>query len=119
MTVTSSDFINGPLADLGVSVTYTPVTTTQHNITGQDEFSDGSTSTITVVFENANQKYSLDKAGLTQGADARMFCKDTQTIRRNDKITYNSHTYRVENVSKRYFKDQAMFQTVLLYLITP
>jgi hypothetical protein len=117
MAITESDFTNGPINDLGVSVTYTPVTVVENNITGEKETTDGTSSTITVVFENTNQKYSLDKAGLTEGANARMFCDKDQSISRNDKITHQSNTYRVETVSTRRFGSNAIFKTVLLYLV--
>lgn len=113
----SDDFLNGPIADLGVSVTYTPITVRENNMTGQKETTSGSSSTITVVFENANQKYDLTRAGLVEGADARMFIKPDQDMNREDQITYDGNTYRVETVSLRKFGGNSIFKTVLLFLI--
>ncbi len=116
-TPTISDFIDGPLTDHGLEVTYIPVTRVTNNMTGENELTDGTAQTITVVFENANTKYDLLKAGQTKGADARMFVKPTDTINKEDKITHNSITYRVETVSMRRFKKSNIFQTVLLYRV--
>ena len=114
---TANDFENGPLNDFGVDVTRTPVTVTTDNIGGQKTYSNGSDSTITVVFENPNQNFGLDKAGLTEAFDARLFCKATQTMNKYDKIAYDSRDYRVDKVSIRHFNGTAMFKTVNLFFI--
>ncbi len=114
---TNQDFLDGPIVDHGVTVTRTPVTVAKNNMTGENELTDGNTENITVVFENANTKYDLLNAGQTKGADARMFCKQDQTMNKQDKILHNSITYRVDTVSMRRFNSNNMFQTVLLYLI--
>ena len=48
--VTSQDFTDGPVADHGVTAVRTPVTVTINNITGHNEYSDGNTNNITIVF---------------------------------------------------------------------
>lgn len=116
--VTSQDFTDGPVADHGVTAVRTPVTVTINNITGHNEYSDGSTNNVTIVFENANRKYSFNKAGLTKGADARGFVIGNETINKNDKITLNSITYRVDTVSTRFFGANAIFKTLLLFEIS-
>ena len=117
MAITENDFINGPQSDFGVTVTRTPVTTAIHNITGEKVYVDTSTNTLTAVFENANQKYSFDKQGLTKGADARMFIKGSETLNKNDKILHNSKNYRVDTVSDRLFAGNTIFKTILLFEI--
>lgn len=117
MAITENDFIDGPSADFGVTVTRTPVTTSIHNITGEKIYVDASTNTLTGVFENTNQKYSFDKAGLTKGADARMFIKGTATLNKNDKILHNSKNYRVDTMSQRLFASNVIFKTILLFEI--
>ena len=71
---TSDDFINGPLADFGVTVTRTPVTTTT-DFHGDKTYTDGTDEDIDVVFENPKTKYGLDKSGLLKNYDARIFAK--------------------------------------------
>ncbi|KKL54084.1 hypothetical protein LCGC14_2268960 [marine sediment metagenome] len=111
------DFNNGPLGDFGVSVTRTPVTVTTANISGQKTYSDGSPASITVVFENPKQDYGLDKAGLTEHFDARMFVAYDQTINKYDKITHNSKVYRVDKVTDRLFNGNTIFKIVNLFFI--
>ena len=113
--VTESDFTNGPSTDFGTSATHTPVTTTTHNITGEKLYSDGTPVALTIVMENANKSYSFMKAGLTEGADARMFVIGSATISKNDKILHNTVTYRVDAVSERLFAGNKIFKTVLLF----
>jgi len=112
----STDFELGPLSNFGVEVTRTAVTTTT-DFSGNKKYTDGSDTTITVVFKNPNQKFDLDKAGLTEGADAIMFTKATETINKYDKITYDSDVYRVDTVSTRNFDGTAMFKTVTLFYV--
>ena len=114
---TANDFENGPLSDFGVDVTRTPVTTTTDNIGGQKTYTDGTDEIITVVFENPNKNYGLDKSGLTKDYDARMFIKTTQTMEKYDKITYESNVYMVDKVSIRNFNGTAMFKTINLFFI--
>ena len=112
----ADDFINGPLSDFGVEVTRTPVTITT-DFHGNKKYTDGTDETITVVFENPNQSYSLDKAGLTKVYDAKMFTQQDQAISKYDKITYDSKIYRVDNASIRNFNGNAIFKMVTLFYI--
>lgn len=114
---TESDFTTGPAADFGITVTRTPVTTNIHNITGEKVYVDAATNTLTAVFENANKKYDLNKQGLTEGADARMFVIGSETLNKNDKILHNSTNYRVDTISERLFAGNSIFKTVLLFEI--
>lgn len=113
---TTDDFINGPLADFGVTVTRTPVTTTT-NFHGDKTYADGTNGTMEVVFENPNTKYPIDMSGITKVYDARMFTKSDATINKYDKITHDSKVYRVDNVSLRHFGTEAIFKTVNLFYI--
>jgi len=114
--MTGDDFSNGPLADFGVEVTRTPVTMTT-NFHGNKTYSDGTNETIDVVFSNPNKKFGLDKSGLTEVYDAKIFIKSTQTMNKYDKITHDSKVYRVDTVSKRNFNGTLMFKTVNLFYL--
>ena len=118
MSPTFLDFNNGPIVDFGETVVRTPVTTTKDNMSGQKTYSDGSDENITVVFENPNQNFGLDKAGLNEQFDARMYIKYDQTMNKYDKITHKSKIYRVSKVSPRDFGGNVMFKTVNLFFIT-
>ena len=112
----SDDFSNGPLVDFGVSVTRTPVTMIT-DFNGNKTYTDGTDETISVVFENPDKSFTLDKAGLTEVYDAKMFTIPDQTINKYDKITYDSKVYRVDTVSPRNFNGTTMFKAVKLFFI--
>jgi len=112
----SSDFVNGPLSDFGVVAVRTPVTMTT-DFHGNKTYTDGTDATIEVVFENPNKSFTLDKAGLDEVYDAKMFTTPAQTINKYDKITYDSKVYRVDTVSPRNFDGTVMFKTVTLFFI--
>ncbi len=115
MTV-ATDFVI-ILADLGVTVVRTPVTTTNSNIGGQKTYSDGSNANVTAVFANPSQNFALDKSGLTEISDAKLYVTPATTINKRDKITYQSKTYRVDKISKRIFEGVVGFKVVLLFLV--
>jgi len=111
-----TDFTNGPLSDFGVSVTRTPVTMTT-DFHGNKTYTDGTDATIEVVFENPNKSFTLDKAGLNEVYDAKMFTLPDETINKYDKITYDSKVYRVDAVSPRNFNGTTMFKMVTLFFV--
>ena len=114
MTV-ATDFVI-ILADLGVTVVRTPVTKTD-KFSGQKDYSDGSNSNVTAVFTNPSQNFALDKSGLTEISDAKLYVLPAETISKYDKITYQSKVYRVDKISKRIFQGTVGFKVVLLFLI--
>jgi len=113
---TGNDFILGPLADFGVEVTRTPVTVTT-DFSGDKTYTDGTDETIDVVFENPSQSFNLDKAGLTEAFDAKMYTEQDQTISKYDKITYDSKVYRVDTIRKVRFDGNGIFKTVTLFFV--
>jgi len=113
-----NDFENGPLNDLGVTVTRTPVTESDSNIGGQRTYTDGTTIMFTAVIKNITKGYFLDKAGETIRADALLMVDPDTTINKHDKIGYNSQTYRVDAVSPRIFEGTTQFKSAILFLIT-
>ena len=113
-----TDWDDGPLADLGVTVSRTPVTESDSNIGGQKTYTDGTPANITAVIQNITKGFYVTKAGETIRADALLFVASTQTINKHDKITYNSQTYRVDAVSPRIFGTTTLFKSAILFLVT-
>lgn len=112
----AADFLAGALTDFPIVVSRTPVTIQFDNTSSDRNLTEGTPANITVVFENDNVAYSLTEAGLQEGADARMFVQSTDTINKEDKITYNGVDYRVESVSVRYDGGaDECYKVVLLY----
>lgn len=111
----NTDFDLGPLTDLGVTVTRTPVTVTEDNISGQKTYSDGSTNEVTAIFCNPDQNFALDKAGLTEICDGRIYVTATETLNKYDKILHEGKTYRVDKIDVRKFNGDDMFKRALLF----
>ena len=98
--IESGDFINIPLNDIGVTVSRTPVTKTT-GFSGDETLTDGSPENITAVFLRRTDTWKMSAEGLRQDADGYIMVAPTQTLNRDDKITYDSETYRVGDVIKR------------------
>lgn len=77
-------------------VTHTPVTKTTDNISGAETLTDGTPVQISITFYRQEDIINQAFEGLFQGADAVALYRDTITINKNDKITYDGQTYRVE-----------------------
>lgn len=105
------------LVDLGTSVTRTPVTKTNDNVTGDRDTSDGTDTTITVIFRNPNIIHDWKEQGEEKGATTQCFAAAATTINKEDKLTWNSLVFRVKNVSGRYSADTLIFQKIDLELI--
>lgn len=112
----SEDFSNGPLNEFGVNVTRTPVTMTT-DFHGNKTYTDGADEIIEVIFSPYNKEYHLDKSGLTEAWNARIFTSTSITINKYDKITYDSKVYRVDKVVTRSFNGTDMFKVANLFLI--
>lgn len=114
---TGNDFVDGPLSDLGVTVVRTPVTVSLSNYSGQKTYTNGNTNNITAVFVNPNQNFALDKSGLTEVFDGKMFVRASETITKYDKIAYNSNNYIVDKVTLKKFGSNNMFKAVILFFV--
>ena len=116
---TNADFENGPLKDHGVTVSRTPVTEVQHNVTGDRVFTDGSPVNISAVFTNPNLVHDLANRGEQENAEVIAVVKGDVTIIKGDKLSWNSYVFRVESVMPRYFGSDLIFKKLILTLITP
>lgn len=112
----STDFTNGPLSDFGVTAVRTPVTMTT-GFHGNKTYTDGTDEDISLVFDPYTKNYSLDKAGLTQVWDARVFIGPDATLNKYDKITHDSKVYRVDKVSTRDFNGTTVFKVAMLFYL--
>lgn len=109
--------MNSALKDHGVDVTHTPATITNNNVTGDREITDGTPTTIKIVFENPNLIFDLLNQGESENSDVKAFVKNDVVVNHNDKIEWNNIKFRVENVSPRYFGANHIFNTIKLFLI--
>lgn len=113
----AADFTKGPLEDLGVSVTRTPVTKTNDNVTGDKDTSEGTDVSITVVFKNPNQIFNWKEQGEEKGATTQCFVSATTTINKEDKILWQTLNFRVKAVSEKYSANTLIFKKIDLELI--
>ena len=102
----------------GRSVTITPVTKRISNVTGDEELITGTSVTTTAYVTIKTAPWTFDKEGLIQGGDVLMLVKPTVSIGKDDKVTFNSVDYRVQDLLNR---SQAggttMFKSVNLFRI--
>ena len=105
------------LADNGSDVTHTPVTETNDNVTGDRELTDGTNVTIKVIFKNPSILYDWKNQGEEKGATIQCFAGAATTITKEDKITWQTLTFRVKAVSPRYSADTLIFQKIDMELI--
>lgn len=117
MAPTSADFTTGPLADHGVTVSRTPITKTNDNVTGDKILSEGTPVNISVVFANPDIIYDLLESGETKNTSVNMYVEGTVTINKEDKITWNNLNFRVANIDPRYFNGNLIFKRIQLFLI--
>lgn len=117
----SIDITNTPfltmITNFGKSLTRTPVTKTTNNTTGDEVLTDGTSSTVTAAFYKSNDDYILSNPGLIKGADAVVMFLPTQTINKDDKITYSGETFRVHEVETRLLGTTVMYKFARLFLI--
>lgn len=113
-----TNFLNKAITGYGVNVTRTPVTKTISNTYGDETLTDGKDATIKVFIVKKNTKWFIEQAGEFEQADALMLTKHDQTIAKNDKITYLTRIYRVQEVLERTAGEgQVVYKVCPLYLI--
>jgi len=85
----------------GKTISRTPVTKSEDPLSGDELLTDGTAVNITGSFYRKEDEWAQDKEGLFQNADAVALVKDSVTINKNDKLTYDLETYRVHEVVPR------------------
>ncbi len=111
------DLFNAYLLELGATVTRVPVTKTTSNIEGDETLTDGTSETITVYFMREAQEWFFEKPGRIEEGDAFMLIKSDQAMNPNDKIIYDSETFRVHRVIERFVSNDKNYKQVNLFLI--
>jgi len=105
------------LTDLGDSVTRTPVTETNDNVTGDRDPADGTGVTITVIFKNPSVLFDWKEQGEEKGATTQCFAAAATTINKEDKITWQTLLFRVKAVSGRFSASTKILQKIDLEFI--
>jgi hypothetical protein len=89
------------ITNFSKSVTRTPVTKSTSNFSGDETLTDGTPGAISAAFYRKEDEWMQDKIGLLQGADAIIMVLPSQTLNKDDKITYDSENYRVDKIITR------------------
>lgn len=82
----------------GRIITKTIVVKTLSSDYGQETLTESSTTNLKVHFVRTNDKYTYEKAGLFNKADALMLVRGADTINRDDLMTVDGNEYRVSEV---------------------
>lgn len=85
----------------GDVVTIAPKTKTIDNTSGDETLGAGSAVSTQVYIVRKNSPWFFDKAGLLEGGDAQMLTKPGVTVNKDDIVTWNGHSYRIQNVLNR------------------
>jgi len=96
----AADFEDTVLKDWGVTVSRTPVTTTFTG-NGNETRTNGTPANITAHIHLNKPDYSQNEEGLFNKVTGYIMVKGSETIFRNDILTYNSIKYRVTSVTAR------------------
>lgn len=93
------------------TVTRTPVTKTTDGVTGDETLTDGSAdSSYECILIRMEDKWALDNPGLIQNADAIVLVDEAQTLNKDDKITEQGETYRVDSIKTDYMGEIAFLR---------
>lgn len=99
------------------TISRTPITITENPLTGEETLTDGEAADITGAFFHKSDEWLQDKPGLIQNADAILLVKSSVTINKNDKLTYDSKTYRVDDVVTRRLGTVVFYKAANCFLI--
>lgn len=106
------------MTNFGKTLSRTPVTKTNHALNNEEVLTDGTAVSITGCLFRRETDWTQERAGLFEEADAVLMVQSDVTINQNDKITYDSETYRVEKVVTRRLGTTAFNKTAQLFKIS-
>jgi hypothetical protein len=99
------------------SLTYTPVTKTTDNITGDETITDGTPATISGAFFKRDQTYSQTFEGLFKDAPAILLVLPDVELVKNGYIEYDGEKYQNrDGLFKRKLGVTHMYNVARLYL---
>jgi hypothetical protein len=99
------------------TITRTAVTKTTSNSSGVETLTEGSTNTILGALFRKEDAWSQDKMALFQNADAILLIQLTETLNKDDKITYDSENYRVDKITTRRLGEVEFYKVAQLFKI--
>lgn len=85
------------ITNFSKSLTYTPVTKTTDNITGDETITDGTPATISGAFFKREQSFPQAVEGLFKDADAIVMLLPAVEVVKNGFIAYDGETYQIRD----------------------
>lgn len=95
--IKSDNFTKTALLRNGITVSRTPITIT-YSGNGDEIRTEGTPENITVIFHRRQPNFTQNEEGLVETSSGYIMTGPTQTINRNDLITYSGETFRVTSV---------------------
>ena len=114
--IDSTDFVTNPIADIGRTVSRTPITKTEDNISGREALAEGTPVNITADFFRRERGWSWDKEGKIEGGDAFLYVGPLVTLNEQDLITVDGITYEVRNLITIKAASTAMYKYANLFI---
>ncbi len=112
--ITTEDFRNGPLNDLGITISWEEVTKTTNNISGDETLTYSSAENKTVYFTKRMIRYEQGPIGLIDLGDATILSPTDYGFKKDDKITVRGETYIITEVLRGRADSEHLFDTCKL-----
>lgn len=100
----------------GCSVDLYPVTKSISNDYGDETLTEGTKQTIKVYIVKQNHRWTFDEEGQIEGGDALLLVPSTITIKKDDRIAFDSENYIVENTQERFVEGKLIYTKCNLFL---
>ena len=105
------------ITNFSKTVSYTSVTKTTDNITGDETISEGTPADISGAFFKKDQSYNQEIEGLFKDADAILMLLPAVTVAKNGFITYDGEKYQIrDDLFKRKLGTVHFYNVARLYL---
>lgn len=100
------------------TLTHNVVTRTTDNMSGSETLAYAANASIIGAFFRKGDAWAIKKEGFFETADAILLVKTGVSIKKDDKITYDSQVYIVDHVINRFIDGTAIYQAVELFQFT-
>ncbi len=89
------------ITNFSKTISRTPVTKTESNISGDETLTNGTPANISGAFFRKEDDHFVEHFGHLDNADAVILVLPSVTLNKDDKLTYDGEDYRVDKVVTR------------------
>ncbi len=100
----------------GCSIDLYAVTKTISNDYGDETLTEGTKQTINGYIVKQNHRWTFDEEGQIEGGDALLLVPATASIKKDDRISFDSENYVVENTQERMVEGKLVYTRCNLFL---